>query len=155
MGNTNTASVLSIVSLADVTAKIDAKNAAERELKDLMEMAEMDAAKIKANPQYVAGSVRLPTAEDKAALGSHLTARRVGDIKCTACGEVFVVNAGDLHQCKVCDVCKPEAKKAAGKVKRAGKRLAKVGGSLETIEATTAATVAKIAELKARLAAKS
>jgi hypothetical protein len=155
MSNTNTASVSVVANVAALTAKIEEAKALDREFAELQRMTAMDAAKAAANPAYVAGSLRKPTAEDAAALGSRLHAVYVGDIRCTICGQLSVRNAGDLHQVKTCEACAPEARKAAGKTKRATKRVTKMLAGTGDIDAALAEKKAALEALKAKLAAKS
>ena len=149
----NTATVSSVtVNVADLIAKEKELVAIEKEMQAVQAMATMDAAKAAVNPAYIAGSLRQPTAEDKVAMGSRLHAVYVGEIRCQLCGETWLVNAGDLHQVRFCAGCRSDAKKAAGKGKRAQKRVVKLIASTGNLDEALAAKRAALEALKAKLA---
>jgi len=152
--NTNVLAPAAVTArLSDLDAKIDTRDEAVAELAALEAQVAKEAKWLEANAGFIPGSGHAPTTADREAFvkrGATHIDPVVYLVKCVDCGEVTARNGSDVFHCPRCPKCGKTAAKARGKVKRAAARLAKVGGSLETLDAETEALKAKIAALKAR-----
>ena len=74
---------------------------------------EWEVKKKEANEQYVVGSLRRATEEDKKNL--HVHGDWVCSIKCAECGTMRTVNRQDAHQVRYCEEHKKEARAASRK----------------------------------------
>ena len=152
--NTNVLAPAAVTArLSDLEAKVNARDEAVAELAALEAQVAKEAEWAKKNAGFVPGSGHAPTEAERAAFvkrGATHIDPVVYLVKCVDCGEVTARNGSDIFHCPRCPKCGKTAAKARGKVKRATARLAKVGGSLETLDAETAAIQAKIAALRAR-----
>ena len=135
------ASEIAIEGLAETLAS---KRDELRTLKAEAELADWEAKTSAKNPQYVPGSVRKATDEDKALLGVHCHGE-VCEIVCLECGKTRVINRQDAFQSRYCKEHVKEGKKAAARERRAAK-VADPAKAREQI----AALEAKIAALKAK-----
>lgn len=141
---TSTASELTISGLADLQNKEAKLKELKKQLKAAKDRKEWEAKTQARNPQYVAGSLRAPTAEDEASL-SHCHGQ-VADIKCEVCGKIRVVNKQDAFQVKFCVEHRKEAQKVKSKAKRMEKRLE--GKSVEDVQAQIDALNEQLSEME-------
>ena len=116
-------------SVKDLQRELAEKKAA---VKAAAKLADWEVKTSARNPQFVPGSVRKATEEEKATM--KCCHGMVCEIVCASCGETRIINTQDAFQVKYCGTCKKEAKKEAGKAKRAAK-----GKSTEEIESQIAA----------------
>ncbi len=135
-----------IAGKAAAQAKLEKLQEAAKIKRETAKLTKWETEKKAANPQYVVGSVRIPTAEDfrtfaKRGVKCH---GRVGEIVCLECSETVVRNTQDLHQSRFCD----DHKKKASYKRAASRRKTKkdAGRTIGVINAEIAALTAELGE---------
>lgn len=112
----NTATNNTETAIAEVDKLLKEKQNLSKALKVQKKLEEWEAKTVARNLQFVAGSVRKPTAADEAELG-HVHGL-VCSIKCKVCSKLRTINKQDAFQVRFCKEHKAEARKQAAKAKR-------------------------------------